>query len=97
MEKDINSMNKQEAIDALTSLGVSFDKTAKVEELRSILHANSGSGDMVAAIGEPVMATNARYVKNVTNGRVFAATPELLRLPEIIAITEAEYNAAIAG
>jgi len=89
-------MNKQELIEALTAKGVSFDKSAKVDELRNLLDAHSIDLE-IADVDAFTPKLKAKYVKNTTNGRVFEATEELLKLPEMIAIDETDYNAALAG
>lgn len=90
----MEQMTKQEIIDALEAEGVQVDKTMKVAELRIILEKRQGG--VSVAVGSADKA-DAKYLRNTSNGRVFAATPGLMLLPEMVAITEAEYNAALAG
>jgi hypothetical protein len=85
-------MNKQELIEALTAKGIAFDKTQKVDELRLLLETAGGLTQEASD-----NAVQAKYVKNKENGRVFEATPDLLKMPEMVVIDDAEYNAALAG
>lgn len=85
-------MTKQELIDALTVAGVPFEKTQKIDELRALLEKASRGTTTVSAVD----VNTIKYIRNKDNGRVFVATPELLRLPEMLIISEAEYNAALS-
>jgi hypothetical protein len=86
-------MTKQELIDALTAAGVPFEKTQKVDELRALLDKVNGGATATSAVDDNAV----KYIRNKDNGRVFVATPTLLKLPEMEIISEADYNAALAG
>ena len=86
-------MTKQELIDALTAAGVPFEKTQKVDELRALLDKVNGGATAISSVDDNAV----KYIRNKDNGRVFVATSTLLKLPEMEIISEAEYNAALAG
>ena len=89
-------MTKQDLIDALTSLGVSFEKTQSIKELKDLYEMTQVKTTAPVNLGLAAIV-NHKYVKNISNGRVFSATPDLMLLPEMVAISESEYQQAIKG
>jgi hypothetical protein len=89
-------MTKQDLIDALTSLGVSFEKTQSIKELKDLYETAQTKTTKPVNLGSAVAET-AKYVKNTSNGRVFIANQSLMRMSEMVAISESEYQQAIKG
>lgn len=90
--KTADQMTKQEIIDKLTVLGLSIDKTAKVDVLRAQLMAVMNGEGANVFTPEAMAETMPAYLKHPVNGRVFVATAELVRRGDMLPATEAEFK-----
>lgn len=90
--KTADQMTKQEIIDELTVLGLSVDKTAKVDVLRAQLMAANNSDTVVSSVPTVGIGSGSRYIKHPINGRVFEVTDDLLRRGDMLPATEEEYR-----
>ena len=90
--KTADQMTKQEIIDELTVLGLSVDKTAKVDVLRAQLMAVMNGAGANVVTPEAMTETMPAYLKHPVNGRVFVATTELVRRGDMLPATEAEFK-----
>lgn len=85
MDNDISTMTKDDLAEyALGQYGVELDKRKKIETLRAEVQALGEKGAAPKAEPEAATSANAAYLKHRKNGRVFVATPALIKRGDMI-------------